>query len=256
MTQFSEFGRRLARFAADNSPAILTGVAVVGTATTAYLTGRASFKAAEVLRSKELHFEAELEREMDLKDKVELTWKLYISAAGTGLLTAACIICANRISDRRAAALASAYSLAQRGFEEYRVKVIEKIGQNKEEQVRTEIAQKHVEEALERNPQQVIIMDGTTGFHDDWSGRLFESDMETVKSAVNKVNHQIINHMYASINDFYDAVGWPTIPAGDDFGWNTNELLDVDFQAVRVGQRAYMSVIFTSTPVDRYHKFG
>jgi hypothetical protein len=46
-------GRRLLKFASDNSPAILTSAAVVGTITTAYLTGKASFKAADVIRDEE-----------------------------------------------------------------------------------------------------------------------------------------------------------------------------------------------------------
>lgn len=251
----SEIARRLGKYAADNSPAILTAVAVTGVATTAYLTGRATFKAAEVLRNKELYFETEPEREMEIKDKVALTWRLYIPAAGTGLLTVACIIGANRISDRRAAALASAYSLAQKGFSEYRSKVIEKIGATKEENIRTEIAQKHVDENPPSSSQMVVLGNGKVLCRDEWTGRYFETTMEDLKHAENRINHELNNNWYASLNDFYAYVGLPSVDAGEDIGWNSSKLLELRFAtAMAPGNTPCLTFAFDTVPVRNYYR--
>ncbi len=50
---FHEFAKRTEKLVADNSPAILTAWGVTGTLTTAYLTGKASFRAADLLAKDE-----------------------------------------------------------------------------------------------------------------------------------------------------------------------------------------------------------
>src|SRR5688572_12361754 len=83
----------------DNSTAILTGVGVAGTVSTAVLTGRASFKAARMIdRAVDMYNEdPEPAREtFDRQDKAKLVWKLYIPPAATGLFTVTSIVLANR----------------------------------------------------------------------------------------------------------------------------------------------------------------
>src|SRR5690349_5429579 len=97
------------KFTADNSPTILTALGAVGTLTTAYLAGKASFKAAQILDDYDTISIQENRPPLDAKDKVAVVWKLYIPAASTAIVTVTSIILANRIGTRRAAALAAAY---------------------------------------------------------------------------------------------------------------------------------------------------
>lgn len=219
---------RMQKFLLDNSPVILTAIGVTGVITTAYLTGRAAFKTAEVLRNKELYFEAELERKMELRDKVELTWKLYIPAAGSAVATVAAILCANRVGSRRTAALASAYAMAQQGFDAYKDKVFEKLGANKENEIHDEIAQ----DSVTRNPPtQIIMAGGNVLFRDAYSGRDFRSTMEDVRRAANDINHQVNNDFTATLSDFYELLGLDPTDKSDEFGWHADKLLDVKFSS-------------------------
>lgn len=246
---------RSEKFVSDNSPTILTGIGVAGVLSTAYLSGKASIKAHQMLEADPYLYPADAENNRDKtnKEKFLLVWKLYLPAGGMAVTTIAAIILANRIGTRRAAAMAAAYTVAERGFQEYREKVAETIGKKKETQIRDEIAQDRVTRAG-INEQTIIVGGGDVLFMDRRSGRVFKSTMEEVKHAINKVNHKINGSVYASLNDFYDAVGLSRLPDGDDFGWS-NMLLDVHFSTtVTDDQRPCFEMQFTVEPVRGYHK--
>lgn len=255
MTTLAEIARRVGKLAADNSPAILTAIGVTGTLTTAYLTGKASFRAAQILQRWDWDEEDSSKgNTLKTKEQIGLVWKLYIPAAGTAALTIAAIVCSNRISDRRAAALAGAYSLLQRASLEYKDKVIAKIGAPKEEQIRTELAQDRVERAVANNTEIIIANGGNVLFYDQFTGRIFESDVDTVNKAVNTINFQINNNVYASLNDFYGLIGLPAVSMGEEFGWNSNKQMDISLSAVRIDDKAYMAIDFDVAPARGYYK--
>lgn len=228
MMGLNNIAGRMGKFASDNSPAILTGLGVVGALTTAYLTGKASFKAAQLIREEEKGGTAGDPRQR-FKERFNLTWKLYIPAASSAVTTVAFIIVANRIGSRRATALAAAYAISERAYDEYREKIVEKLGERKELAARDEIAQDRVM----RNPppeDMVLLEDGLSVLCCDlFSGRYLMSDMETIRRAENDVNFQVNNDYYASLSDFYDAIGLPHTSMSDDFGWNSDKLLDLEF---------------------------
>ncbi len=72
----------------SNSPEILTALGVSGVVTTSYLVGKASFKAAQHL--------GEGPAGPTIKEKAKETWKLYIPAGISGVLTVGCIIGASK----------------------------------------------------------------------------------------------------------------------------------------------------------------
>jgi hypothetical protein len=243
----ADFFKKLQKLAIDNSPTILTGIAVAGTVTTAYLTGKATYKAAQILSEESPYLEP--------KEKVLLTWKLYIPAAGTGMLTVISIIGANRIGTRRAAALVSAYTLSEKMFDEYKDKVVEKIGQKKEQEVRDELAQDRVN----RNPvneNSVIIIGGKSVLcYEAYTGRYFLSDMETLKKAQNDVNYMVNNNFYASLTDFYDKVGLPKTSISDEVGWNCNKLLELNFStAITEDGRPCLTIDYQVEPIRDFHR--
>lgn len=245
----------------DNSPAILTGLGVAGVVTTAYLTGRATFKAADIIRAENKVLNRHATSMNDVvhfsnKEKFELVWKLYIPAVGVGSLSIASIICANRIGTRRAAAVASAYAMAERGFQEYREKVVEKMGEKKEREVREEVAQDRVNRAA----QTMVVTAPGSGLvwcHDAFSNQFFQSDMQTLRKAQNDVNAQILHSDFATVSDFYDYVngdrkntGLDKTSVSGDMGWNTDKMLEIDFQTVMMDETIpCISVVFAVVPI-------
>lgn len=260
--QIRDFFVKAGKVITDNSPTILTAVAVTGTVTTAYLTGKATFKAAEILREENRirrfsdddgrHF-----RGLNPKEMVQLTWKLYIPAATTGLLTVTCIIGANHIGSRRAAAVAAAYTLSERSFSEYRDKIIEKIGSKKEQEVRDDIAQDQVNRTSANQNQVVIIEGGSVLCFEAFTGRYFLSDMETLKKAQNDTNAQVINDSYASLGDFYDRVGLPGTDQSDEVGWNSDKLMEIIFSGTLTeAGKPCLVITFQVAPVRHYNRLS
>lgn len=252
--RIQEVAKHIERVAKDNAPVILTAIGVTGTVSTAIFASKASFRAAELIRE---HEEAQGTSE-DAKDRLiertKITWPLYIPAVGVGTATIACIIFANQIGTRRAAAMAAAYSMSEKAFGEYREKVVEKIGAAKEQEARDELAQ----ERVERNPlgSQVIVMnDREVLCFDQYTGRYFNSDMETLKQAQNKINYRMIRENYASLNDFYDCVGLDWVPTGDDLGWNSDQMLELSFTTVLSDdQRPCIAIDFNAVPVRNFYR--
>lgn len=257
--KLSILSKRFAKFVGDNSPAILTGMAVVGTLTTAYLTGIASFKAAKVL---ERNYNVKTAMDLDgnppnwsKKDLVKQVWQLYVPACSTAVLTCICVVGANRIGARRTTALAAAYSISERAFAEYKDKVIKTIGKTKEESVRAEIAK----DRMEKNPpnKEIVIQGGKVLCLDMFSGRYFESSMEEIKKAQNDNNYEIIHNSYCSLNDFYDRIGLPSIDIGEEVGWNSDHLMEVMFAtALSPDGQPCLSMSFHVEPRKGYNKFA
>jgi len=214
---------------AKNSPALLTALGVTGTLTVAYLTGKASFRAAEILAQETAQREADGDLAMDNWDKAELVWREFIPAAGIAAMTVAAIVGANHISTKRVAAFASAYSVAEKGFAQYKDKVLEKVGPKKEAEIRDEVArQQLIDHPLSNSP---IAVTGK-GDHlclDTHSGRYFQGDIEKVRSAVNDINFQVINQDWASLSDYWILVGLDPTKGSDDLGWTTDKKLEAHY---------------------------
>jgi hypothetical protein len=247
--------KRAQKATADNAPTILTALGVTGLVTTAILTGRASFKAAEVMAVNHHKLVDNEFEPLPTFEKVKIVfpdiWKLYLPAVGMGLVTGACIISANHVSTRRAAVLASAYSIAQEGFQEYKTKVIEKLGESKEQEVRDEIAQDRVNknppaEVYVLNEAEVLVLD-------THSGRYFKSTFETLKKAQNDTNYQILNSDYASLTDFWDRIGLAKTAESDEIGWNTDARLEVEYgSAITEDGKPCITIGFQTIPVRGY----
>lgn len=224
----------------DNSPVILTSIGVAGVITTAYLTHRAALQAYDVVT-----------RDDDLKTKAKLTWKLYIPPVSAMAVTCTSIICANRIGTRRAAAVAAAYTLSERAFDEYKSKVVQKIGETKERAIRDEIAQDRVTRDLGTHGE-ILEVDGKVLCHDAYSGRFFYSTVETVNKAVNDLNRDMLENFdgSCSISDFYDKVGLSHTSISDTFGWNAGEPLAIQWTTCHTqDNRPAMSYDFQNDPI-------
>lgn len=245
------------RVTSDNAPTILTAVGVTGLVTTAVLTGQASFKAAEILavRHHEL-VDGEFEP-LPFVEKAKIIgpdlWKFYVPAVGTGALAIACMISANRIQTRRAAALASAYSLSQQFFKEYKDKVLEKLGDKKEQEICDEVAQDRV--SHHPVPGEVVIVTGQVLCFDARTGRYFNSDLESLRKAENDINYEINNSYYASLGDFYDLIGLPPTDESNEVGWNSDTKFTIDYSTTMSPDgRPCISISFITKPIRGYSR--
>lgn len=219
------FLREVQKFAINNSPAILTAVGVTGAVTTSVLAARAGYSSAATIAEARIPQERMDREPLTRREEVELVWRQYVPPALVGVVTIAAIIGANRIGTRRAAAFATAYKLSEKMAEEYRHKVEETIGSKKEEMIRSDVARERIQKA--DGVETIILNDSEIVFYDAWSARAFKSTRQRVESAVNQINYQI-NHTWAmSLTEFYDALGLEKTAVSDDFGWNSDELLDV-----------------------------
>lgn len=218
------------KFTHENSPHILTALGVVGTLTTAYLAAKASYQASYVVACEE---EA-LDRTQDpltLPEKVKLVWPLYTPAVASGAATVTSIIFANRVSAKRSAAYAAAYSVLEASFTEYQKKVVEQIGARQDRALKDGMAQDKVD-ANPPDKSQIIVSSGNVLCCELYTGRYFMSDMETLRRAQNDINSKIINELYTTVGEFYDSVGLPRTTHSDDLGWNSDKLMELVFTTV------------------------
>jgi hypothetical protein len=254
---FAILAKRLSKFAVDNSPAILTAMGVTGALATAYLTGAASFKAAEILAREEraaVPEEGVENAPFTFRDKFDLTWKLYVPAAGSAAMTVASIVMANRIGTRRAAALATAYGLSERALETYKKKVLETVGPKKAQTITDEIAKDAV---LASPPGQTNVIITDRGDHrclDMYSRRYFTSSTDAIMKAEIDMNWKIINEGHASLSDWYDLLGLEHTTGSDNFGW-TDRKFEID--RTYVGDeydRPCLAVDFKRAPESKFYK--
>ena len=212
-----------------HGPEILTGIGIAGMVTSTILAVRATPKAIRLLEE-----EADSKHDtLTVPEKVKTCWKCYIPAAITGATSIACLIGASSVNSKRNAALAAAYNISTAALTEYKDKVIETVGEKKERAIRDEIAKDKIEKTPVHTKEVIVTGKGKTLCHDGIFGRYFESDMDTIKRALNVINREIIHgDMYVSLNDFYDEIGLDPIPIGNDLGWNIDDgEIDVDFSA-------------------------
>lgn len=219
--------RRTSQFAIDHSPTILSSAGVIGAITTAYLAGKASFEAADIIRLKEgtegTHGDA-LGR---FKERAKLVWPLYVPAATTGIATVACIIAANQVGIRRAAGLAAATTIVEKSFEEYKSKVAEKFGERKEEQVRDEINQDRMARTLDDSDLAMFTIAEGKLCYDKFSDRYFRGSVEGIESAVNILNNDINHNGSATLGDLYRLLEMEAPAYSEQIGWNTDRLIEV-----------------------------
>ncbi len=207
------------------SPEILTGIGIAGMITTTVMAVRATPKAHRLIENEK--YERSLAEDKDgivrnftAIDYVKTSWKCYIPAAITGCLSISCLIGASSVNVRRNAALATAYTLSESALKEYKGKVIETIGEKKEQSVKDAIAKDRIDRDPVSSREIIITERGNTLCYDVISGRYFKSDIDKLKKIENELNRQMRDEMYISLNEFYYEIGLNSTSIGDDLGWN------------------------------------
>ncbi len=251
----TQIAKNLGEVISNNSPTILTGIAVAGLISTTILGVKATPKALSViddhiwaLYDKEVENQDEIPfpewlgldthtfswkdttRLLSRRETIGLTWRLYMPAVAVGAVTIACIIGANHISLRRNAALASIYGITEAAFKEYQSKVVETIGKSKELKIRDEISS----DRIKRNPpgtnEVIFTGKGELMCYDSLSGRYFKSNVDQIRKVVNQLNHNMLNEMFVTLNEFYYGLGLAGTRLGDQLGWDVGRgAFEIDF---------------------------
>ena len=239
----------------ERADVIFTTVAVTGVVTSSVLTARASFKAADILAREEAARVEEDQDEMELKDKFLLVWPYFIPAATTATTTIASIFMLNKVGADRLAAMAAMYSVSEKTLTDYQNKVAEKLGNKKAQSVKDDIAQDRVNENPPTKSSIIYTANGNVLFMDSITGRYFESTIEEVRSCVNTVNEQVLNQYYASLSEFYDLLGLQSTAISDDWGWNSDALLEVSFSTVLTeDNRPCVYLEYRTAPIKGYNR--
>ena len=210
------------------SPEILTGLGIAGMVTTTVLAVRATPKALKLIEDAQY----EKRESLTVSEKIKVAWKPYIPAAITGITSITCVIGASSVNAKRNAAIAAAYNLSQTALTEYKEKVVETIGEKKEQVIKDKIAKDKVENNPVTKSEVIITGKGNTLCYDTFNGRYFYSDSDQIKKAINELNRKMLNEMYVSLNDFYSELDLKLSNNGYELGWKLDDgLIEVDFSS-------------------------
>lgn len=251
-----------------HSPEILVAVGVVGTVTSVVLACKATLKANDILGDAKHQLDTvhELEGEYaeagreseysseDAKKDVRTIYiqtfvkvaKLYAPAAGLCIVSLGSMIASNRILQKRNAALAAAYIAVDKGFREYRERVVDKFGEAVDEQLRFGIKAEEVEKEVtdektgktKKVKQTLDVVNGDpsgyvryfTRSNPDWNDdegavlTFFRAQQCYANDKLRAIKHVTLNDVYNMLN-FKDSkagmvVGWrfdEVNPTGDNY---------------------------------------
>lgn len=213
-----------------HSPEILTGIGIAGMVTTVVFAVRATPKALELIEEEKRRQNYEVRKSANnnyspitsLKpmEVIKVSWKSYIPTVVLGSMSIACIIGASSVHARRITAISTAYKLSETALTEYKEKVVETIGEKKEQGIRDKVNQERVDKNPVNNSQIIVTGAGNTLFHDVVSNNYFESDIQTVREIINDLNERMLSENYISLSEFLDEFGLNHTNKSDEIGWN------------------------------------
>ena len=211
-----------------HAPDILTAFGICGFITTVVKTAEITSKSVKLLdKAKEKKGE-----DLTPKEVVSEVGVNYIPVIILGSASIGCVIGARRVDYKRYSALMAAYKLSETTMKDYHDKVVEVIGEKKEQSIRDEIAKEKIEKNPVEKTEIMSLGNGETLCYDVLSGRYFKSDIESIRRAVNDLNYRLLYEMYMPLNDFYEEIGLTEVKLGDLLGWNINEgQIDIDFSS-------------------------
>ena len=204
---------KIKSFCNENGMNILTGLGVVGVATTAVLAAKATPKALELLQEKDEYKQEAYGEPLTRFEKVLAMAPAYIPAVLTGLATVSCIVGMNRVSYTKQASLISAYTYLNSSYEEYRRKVKEVFGEEGEAKVRAELGRE-----IELYEKYGSLHEPRL-FYDEISNRYFEMSMYEMKEAEYNMN-RMFNFLGAlKLNEVYEFFNLGPTEYGESVGW-------------------------------------
>ena len=249
---------KIKSFCNENGMNILTGLGVVGVATTAVLAAKATPKALELLQEKDEYKQEAYGEPLTRFEKVLAMAPAYIPAVLTGLATVSCIVGMNRVSYTKQASLISAYTYLNSSYEEYRRKVKEVFGEEGEAKVRAELGREIVLYEKYGSLHEPRL------FYDEISNRYFEMSMYEMKEAEYNMNRMFnflgalkLNEVYEFFNlgptEYGETVGWSALRDWEVIGYSW---IEVTFDEITThdGLQAF-TIRFNMQPTKDYQQW-
>jgi Family of unknown function (DUF6353) len=224
-----------------SSPQILFGAGVIGMVGSTVLACRATLKVDQVLEESQGKLElartlqddrySERDRSRDValihfQSSVKIV-RLYAPAILVGGLSIAALTKSHTILTRRNAALTAAYATLDKGFREYRARVVEKYGEDQDRDFRYGTQQVEVVDP-ETNKKRILKRVS----QDDPSiyARFFDSssvnwskepeyNLIFLKGQQNWANDLLRSRGHLFLNEVYDMLGLERSKAGQVVGW-------------------------------------
>lgn len=239
------------------SPEILVATGVVGVVASTVMACKATTKIDEVLAETKENLEktknyveehgysekyTEEDHKKDLtifyaKGGLELV-KLYAPAVAVGTLSITAILSGHHILRKRNVALAAAYATVDKGFKEYRNRVIERFGEELDHELKYNIKAKEMEEIVKNEDGTERIEKKTVNVADPntWSdyARFFdescagwtkdpEYNLMFLKDQQRYANDLLKTKGSLFLNEVYEMLGLPRTKAGQVVGWIYDE---------------------------------
>lgn len=206
-------------FVKDNAPAILTGACIASTVAAVVTAAKVAPKALYIR-----------DETPDDAEYIKKTWTLWAPVVGLTAASISFAVAARATEARKTAALAGAYWVAEQQYKELKNRVNTNAPVISQE--REEATSAAIKSAGPVSNQEIIFVsdDSKHLCFDTLTGRYFFSTIETLRKAQNTLNARVISEMYASQNDFYSLIELPHVSLGNDLGWNTDRLMDLEFR--------------------------
>lgn len=233
-----KFGRQIL-IVQKHSPTLLFAAGVVGVVTSTVLACKATLKLEELLAETEdnLNTARTLEHakysEDDRKKDVAYVYirtavkisRLYGPAIVLGTASVAALTGSHHILSKRNAALTAAYAAVQKSFEEYRQRVVDELGEDRERELRYQV--KEISEKDKDGKKTVAkVATGSPSmyarFFDEenknWSPNS-EYNIMFLRAQQNYANDLLKSRGHVLLNDIYDNMGIPRSTEGAVVGW-------------------------------------
>ncbi len=226
-----------------HSPTMLFAGGVVGVVATTVLACRATLKLEEVLEYAHTNLEtartlnhveySEEDRTKDvayirIRSAVAIT-KLYGPAVIVGTLSIAVLTGSHNILSKRNAALTAAYAAIDKGFTDYRRRVVAEFGEDKDRELRYSSEKHEIMEETKQGPKVSTVTRVGPGspsvyarFFDEYS-RSWEKTPEYnllfLRCQQNHANDRFHARGHIFLNEVYDSLGIDRSQAGSVVGW-------------------------------------
>lgn len=168
---------------------------------------------------------------LDWKEVVRLSWKNYILAATTTGGSIASFLYNDSIRAKETAAMAVAYTAAEKTLSEFKNEVREKIGENKAREIETAVDNRIVQEEM-TSPKRIVQStgEGSLLFYEPYSNTFFYSTPNAVERAINiTLTAQLRRDDYVTINDLLYIFDLKPTDAGNMLGWTTDRTSEIIF---------------------------
>lgn len=206
------------------SPFILTTIGAIGTITTTVLAVKATPKALELINQEENSRNEYLSN----LEKVKIAWKPYIPALISEIATVTCIYGAHFLNRKSQASLISAYAFLNNNYKEYVKKAKELYGEDADSKIKEAIVK-------DNNDEKHFLKEDNQLFFDYESLRYFETSINTVLNAENKLNQDFAANGLVTLNDFYRLLGIDTVDYGDEVGWyDEGNYYEIEFEHQKI----------------------